>query len=185
MILSAARWCDMQFHAIHNAFSPRFLLALVLPPLRAENVLFIGNSFTFGAMAPLVELNGGVPKLFEEIARAKGRDVATLAVTKGGKDWSYHLAQPSTAKALAARPWNWVVLQDLSTRPTRIGNIADFMRDGETVLRSHCGSIAARGCCALRDLGAARRYLLHDHRPDTISLTPRRWWGSCMIPMRA
>ena len=111
-----------------------FLLVLVLAfgPLRADSVLFFGNSFTFGAEAPLVVLNGGVPKLFEAIARAKGRDVTAWSVTSGGKNWAWHLQQPATAKALAARPWNWVVLQDYSTRPTHVGNIPGFMRDGET-----------------------------------------------------
>ena len=100
--------------------------------LRADNVLFIGNSFTYGAEAPLVVLHGGVPKLFEEIARAKGRDVTVWSVTSGGKDWAWHLAQPATGKALAERPWSWVVLQDFSTRPTHVGDIPGFMRDGET-----------------------------------------------------
>jgi hypothetical protein len=107
-------------------------LALAIFPLRADNVLFIGNSFTFGETAPLVKLNGGVPKLFEAIARAKGRDVTAWSVTSGGKDWTWHLAQPATARALTARPWNWVVLQDYSTRPTHAGDIPGFLHDGET-----------------------------------------------------
>jgi len=100
--------------------------------LRADNVLFVGNSFTYGAEAPAVQLNGGVPKLFEAIARAKGRDVTTWSVTSGGKDWAWHLAQPATGKALSERPWNWVVLQDFSMRPTHVGNVAGFTHDGET-----------------------------------------------------
>jgi hypothetical protein len=108
------------------------LFALLLVPVRADNVLFIGNSFTFGAGAPLVRLGGGVPKLFEAIADAEGKKVDAYAVTAGGKDWTYHLDQPVTAEALAARTWDWVVLQDYSSRPTHVGNIRDFMRDGET-----------------------------------------------------
>ena len=106
-------------------------LAVLALTLHADNVLFIGNSFTFGAQAPAVQLNGGVPKLFEAIARAKGRDVTAWSVTSGGKDWAWHLAQPATGKALSERPWNWVVLQDFSTRPTHVGNVAGFMHDGE------------------------------------------------------
>ena len=112
-----------------------FLLLLVTvasSSARADDVLFIGNSFTFGELAPVVRLNGGVPKLFEAIALAKGRQVATSAVTAGGKDWSYHLAQPATDKALNSKAWTWVVLQDYSTRPTRAGNVEQFLRDGET-----------------------------------------------------
>jgi hypothetical protein len=100
--------------------------------LRADDVLFIGNSFTFAAMAPIVHFHGGVPKLFEAIARAKGHDVTTLAVTSGGKDWTWHLAQPKTARALAASTWTWVVLQDDSTEPTQIGSVPKFMAGGET-----------------------------------------------------
>ncbi len=108
------------------------LVAITPVSVRADDVLFIGNSFTYGATAPAVQRNGGVPKLFEAIAHAKGRTVLTTAVTAGGKDWTYHLARPATAKALAAKIWTWVVLQDFSTRPTRIGNVAAFLRDGET-----------------------------------------------------
>ncbi len=31
-----------------------------------------------------------------------------------------------------ARPYDWVVLQDYSTRPTHMGDVAAFMHDGET-----------------------------------------------------
>jgi hypothetical protein len=108
------------------------LVAAASLPARADDVLFIGNSFTFGATAPPVQKNGGVPKLFAEIATAKGREVATSAVTGGGKDWAWHLAQPATEKALGSKPWTWVVLQDFSTRPTRLGNVEQFVHDGET-----------------------------------------------------
>jgi hypothetical protein len=108
------------------------LLAVASVSVRADDILFIGNSFTFAAEAPLVRLNGGVPKLVEEIAMAKGKSLTTAAVTAGGMDWSYHLAQPATGVALASKTWTWVVLQDLSTGPTRIGNVAQFMKDGET-----------------------------------------------------
>jgi hypothetical protein len=119
----------------HMALRVAFLLlslAVAMVSARADDVLFIGNSFTFGANRPVVVMNGGVPKLFEEIARAKGKDVTTSAVTKGGEDWEYHLAQPQTEAALQSKTWTWVVLQDLSTRPTHAGDIAQFMRDGET-----------------------------------------------------
>ena len=108
------------------------LLALASLPAQADDVLFFGNSFTFGATAPAVQKNGGVPKLFAEIAAAKGRQVATSAVTAGGKDWSWHLAQPATEQALSSKPWSWVVLQDFSTRPTHLGSVEKFIRDGET-----------------------------------------------------
>ncbi len=80
----------------------------------------------------MVRLNGGVPKLVEAIANTKGQTLSTSAVTAGGKDFAYHLAQPATGASLASKPWTWVVLQDLSTGPTRVGNVAQFLKDGET-----------------------------------------------------
>jgi hypothetical protein len=108
------------------------LFAIGSASARADDVLFIGNSFTFGDLAPVVRMHGGVPKLFEQIAVAKGKQMMTSAVTAGGKDWSYHLAQPATAAALDSKTWSWVVLQDFSTRPTQVGDVAQFMQDGET-----------------------------------------------------
>ena len=66
------------------------------------------------------------------IARAQGHAVTAFSVTAGNEDWAYHLAQPKTAQALGSRVWTWVALQDFSTQPTRIGNVAQFRRDGET-----------------------------------------------------
>ena len=111
-----------------------FVLLIAVSSLlaRADDILFIGNSFTFGASAPVVRLNGGVPKLFQAIARSKGKRVLTFSVTAGGKDWSYHLAQPVTGRMLDARVWTWVVLQDYSARPTHDGNVRQFLQDGET-----------------------------------------------------
>jgi hypothetical protein len=106
------------------------LLAAAPGPLRADDVLFFGNSFTFGAMAPVVQRHGGVPKLFEAIARARGHEVTTRMIAVGGQDWAFLLARPLTALALA-RSWDWVVLQDFSTEPTHIGDVAKFMASGE------------------------------------------------------
>ena len=106
-------------------------VAAVFSSARADDVLFIGNSFTYGEMAPLVKRNGGVPKLFEEIARAKGRQIVASSVTAPGMGWDYHLAQPATAATLGARTRSWVVLQDASLRPTHVGEVEQFMRDGE------------------------------------------------------
>jgi hypothetical protein len=46
------------------------LFVVAALPGRADDILFIGNSFTLGSSAPSVKNNGGVPKLVEEIARA-------------------------------------------------------------------------------------------------------------------
>jgi len=108
------------------------LMGVVSLSARGDDILFIGNSFTFGDTAPVVKKNGGVPKLVEAIALAEGKRLSTFAVTAGGQNWSYHLAQPATGKALGSKAWNWVVLQDYSTRPTDAGDVKQFMLDGET-----------------------------------------------------
>jgi len=108
------------------------LMATACIAARADDILFFGNSFTFAEGAPVVKAHGGVPKLVEVIAQAKGKQVATEAVIAGGKGLDYHLAQPKTATVLSSKTWNWVVLQDFSTRPTSAGNIDQFMKDGET-----------------------------------------------------
>ncbi len=109
-----------------------FLVTLPSLPAHADRVLFVGNSFTIGSAAPVVQHNGGVAKLFEGIARGEGKKAGGYSLASGGKDWAWHLAQPRTADALAYRVWDWVVLQDYSTAPTHVGDIPGFMRDGET-----------------------------------------------------
>ena len=101
--------------------------ALVLP---AEDILFIGNSFTYGGGDLWIVDHGGIPKLVEAIAASKGKIVSTAMVVAGGKDWGFHLQNPPTSVAIKAKPWNWVVLQDYSTQPTHVGNVAEFMKNG-------------------------------------------------------
>ena len=103
--------------------------------LRAEQVLFIGNSYTSGGPdAPLAH-HGGIPRLVQAIALSKARKLTFIKLTPGGKDWAYDLKQPVTDAALKARNWDWVVLQDFSTQPTHIGNPGKFFEDGETFYR--------------------------------------------------
>jgi hypothetical protein len=99
---------------------------------KADRVLFFGNSFTFGASVDGLSWHGGVPKLVEEIARAKEHEMTAKSLTGPGVDWSWHMARPATALALFRGNWTAVVLQDYSTRPTRMGNVAQFMQDGVT-----------------------------------------------------
>jgi hypothetical protein len=110
------------------------LLAITLmasfAPLRADDVLFIGNSYTAASRAPAISKNGGVPKLFEAIARARGKQVTTDAVIAGGKGWDYHLKQPITLEKLSSKPWTWVVLQNESDQIKKLG-IEEFLKEGD------------------------------------------------------
>jgi len=103
--------------------------------LAAEKILFFGNSYTFGALAPAALKLGGVPKLVEAIAASKGKKAEVSMVVAGGKDLGYLLHQPMTDTALTSKQWDCVVLQDFSTKTTHLGNLAESLANGETFYR--------------------------------------------------
>lgn len=107
----------------------RLLIAIALMAagtVRAEpqTVLFVGNSFTFGANSPVwhyradsvTDLNhegvGGVPALFRLFAREAGLDYAVSLETSPGKSLQWHW---DNRLPLLDRAWDHVVLQDYST----------------------------------------------------------------------
>ncbi|HWB58183.1 MAG TPA: DUF4886 domain-containing protein [Chthoniobacteraceae bacterium] len=98
--------------------------------LRADDALFIGNSYTFGGPEQAVNAHGGVPKLVEAIAVSKGKKLSTLMLAVPGKNLAYHLSQPQTDEDLKAKPWDWVVLQGFSTEATHMGSPDDFLKNG-------------------------------------------------------
>jgi len=79
-----------------------------LPPLR---VLFVGNNYTFD--------NGGIPAALTAMVHAKGqRDILAVSSVGGGKTLQWHWEQGTARESVAHRgPWDYVVLQDFSTRP--------------------------------------------------------------------
>lgn len=93
-------------------------------PALAETILFVGNSFTFGAHSPVEryrpdrvsDLNGeaigGVPALFKTFTDEAGLRWTVSLETSPGKDLAYHLA---TKRALIDRAWDVVLLQGHST----------------------------------------------------------------------
>ena len=107
------------------------LLFLSTTALPADNLLFIGNSFTQGAGDIWVAGMGGIPKLVEAIAASKVKTETTTILAKGGKDWEYFLARPDTDSALKSKPWDWVVIQDYSTKATHVSKANTFIADGE------------------------------------------------------
>jgi hypothetical protein len=118
----------------------RLVLILLLFPgevlfAQTDEILFIGNSFTFGGASRVVHDHGGVPGLVEALARSQGKSLGTSMRAISGYDWSDHLSNPATGKALRALKWTWVVLQDLSTRPTHVGDVRGFLQDGEELSR--------------------------------------------------
>ena len=111
------------------------------PPAVAQRVLFIGNSFTQGAhsavrnwhSASVTDLNGagygGVPALFKLFADQAGLAYDVSLETQGGKTLGFHYEE---RRALIDRPWDVVVLQELSTLSrAKPGDDTDYLRDVE------------------------------------------------------
>ena len=90
----------------------------------AESVLFIGNSFTYGAGSAVRyyrsdtvhDLNdegiGGLPALFESFTRQAGLDYEVSLETRGGTGLDFHL---ENKRAAIARRWDTVVAHGYST----------------------------------------------------------------------
>jgi hypothetical protein len=105
---------------------------------RPRSILFIGNSFTFGAASPVrryrpasvVDLNndgvGGVPALFRTFAEQAGLNYAVSLETSGGKDLAWHWTE---RRHLIDRRWDAVVMQGYSTLDaTKPGDASSHIR---------------------------------------------------------
>lgn len=100
-----------------------FVLLAAQPSL-AKTILFVGNSFTYGELSPVMtyktntvtDLNrtgiGGVPALFKAFATQAGLDYDVSLETVPGVGLDYHYAQK---RQLLDRRWDEVVLQSFST----------------------------------------------------------------------
>lgn len=107
------------------------LVALLLVPGLAEarTILFVGNSFTFGAGSAahrynsqtVTDLNppdakgrtvGGVPAMFKSFTRQAGLDYDVSLETVGGKGMDFHFAEK---RALIDKVWDVVVMHGYST----------------------------------------------------------------------
>jgi hypothetical protein len=101
------------------------LLLAAVPAAAAERVLFVGNSFTFGAGSAVRfyrnhtvdDLNdegvGGVPALFKSFTRQAGLDYDVALETRGGTGLDFHLAEKRAL--IARRGWDVVVAHGYST----------------------------------------------------------------------
>jgi hypothetical protein len=95
-----------------------------LPAAAQTSVLFIGNSFTYGALTPsvmnykpgtvtdLVGTNiGGVPSLFKQMTVDRGLDYDVFLETEPGSNLDFHY---DNRLALIDRPWDMVVMHGQS-----------------------------------------------------------------------
>jgi hypothetical protein len=99
-------------------------IASPTPAAAPRTILFVGNSFTFGAHSPVerfrpqtvTDLNGdgfgGVPALFKAFTAAMGEDWRVSLETVPGAGLDLHWTEK---RALIDRPWDVVVLQGYST----------------------------------------------------------------------
>ncbi len=86
----------------------------------APRVVFVGNSFTFGAGSPVrlyraetvTDLNGegigGVPALFKMFSKQAGRDFDVSLETASGKNLDFHVRNKA---AVLDQHWDFAVLQ--------------------------------------------------------------------------
>ena len=127
----------------------RFLLPLLLLSLAssaaAKSILFVGNSFTFGALSPVMnwqpesvtDLNhdgiGGVPALFKRFADESGLRFEVSLETSPGKTLEWHW---QNRRALLDRSWDNVVLQEYSTLdPDHPGDPAQLIATSDKLAR--------------------------------------------------
>ncbi len=152
-------------------------------PSQAKTILFIGNSFTFGANSPVMryrpdlvtDLNhggiGGVPALFRTFAMEAGLDWQVSVETSPAKNLAWHLAN---RRAVIDRRWDAVVLQGLS--------VLDAERPGDPT--RHLA--AARALAALfhaRNPAAQVSLVATWSRADQTYRLPGRWHGQSIFRM--
>ena len=151
------------------------------PP--AQTILFIGNSFTFGAKSPVWkyraasvnDLNhdgvGGVPALFRLFTREAGLNYAVSLETAGGKSLGWHY---DNRRALFDRAWDHVVLQEFSTLDADApGNPARTIAD----VRRLAGLLTARNPKVEISLTATWS------RPDLTYVPGGQWSGQPITRM--
>lgn len=156
------------------------LLACVfaVTPAQARTILFVGNSFTFGANSPVRVLNadrvtdlngeriGGVPGLFRRFAEQAGLDWQVSLETAPGRTLGWHVAE---RRARIDRAWDHVVLQEYSTLdPERPGDGTAFMT----------GTRQLASLLRARNPGVALTLTATWTRPDLVFRAGHRWSGT-------
>ena len=154
-----------------------FLAAAALAAGQPRSILFVGNSFTFGAMSDAMtyrkdsvsDLNGdgmgGVPALFKRFTDESGLNYSVSLETAAGQTLAWHLANK---RAVIDRRWDAVVLQQYSTLdPERPGNVITTLT-------------AARGLAALlrqRNRHVDISLVATWSRPDLTYPSGKHWSG--------
>lgn len=124
------------------------LAVIAAPTASAKTILFVGNSFTFGALSPVqyyrpdqvTDLNrqgiGGVPALFKSFAEAAKVDWTVSLETAPGVDLAWHLANK---RVVIDRRWDAVVLQGHSVLdPQRPGDPTRHVAAAQALAAMFC-----------------------------------------------
>jgi hypothetical protein len=98
-------------------------------------VLFVGNSYTYV---------NDLPSVFADLARSGGRAVETGMDAPGGVTLADHAASDATRDAIAAGPWDIVVLQEQSVLPAWAGAVAGSFEPAAHTLADAAVSAGAR-----------------------------------------
>jgi hypothetical protein len=126
------------------------LVLIATASAAAERVLFIGNSFTYGAGSAVryyrshsvTDLNdegiGGVPALFKSFAEQAGLDYDVALETRGGSGLDFHLDEKLAL--ITSRRWDLVVAHGYSTldadQPRNPNKLVATSRELAEVLRA-------------------------------------------------
>ena len=92
---------------------------------KSYNILFIGNSYTYYNRMP--------EEIFTRILELAGYDAKVTSITMGGWTLGHHsdpkeeLTGVRVAEALASNQYDYIVLQEMSTRPAPMTRIAPAM----------------------------------------------------------
>lgn len=165
----------------------RFLVAATVlvssSVVEAKSILFVGNSFTFGALSPVMnwqassvtDLNnegvGGVPALFKRFADESGLDFEVSLETAAGRSLQWHWANK---RALIDRRWDDIILQEYSTLdPDRPGDPSNLRIAADKLARM------ARARNPRARIGLVATW----SRPDQTFPPDRRWSGKTIQQM--
>jgi len=151
---------------------------------QAESILFVGNSFTFGALSPVkpyksdtvTDLNaqwiGGVPALFKAFTAQSGLDYQVSLETAPGMGFDFHYDQKL---ATLAKPWGTVILQGYST--------LDAQKPGDPAkLVKYTGLLAD---AFLKQNPQARLYLVATWSRADLTYPPGKPWSGKPIEAMA
>ena len=109
-----------------RVFTALSLLSICSPACAEDKILFVGNSFTYALGG-----TASVPDIFERLAIAGGHpDPTTVMRAVSGVNYQFHANDATTQAVIASQPWTYVILQNFSTEPTHIGNVANHLTYG-------------------------------------------------------